>query len=615
MPQTTFGTTFTSGIQDIAAFLPILGTDQCKSHVGAALDRGYLYAAATPLSMFGCLGIVQASVGILLTSASSLTARMVRDAGFTLQGSTASLIERTPVGSPVKFAVETRFKELRAQYGLEDAELELEQSFKWNALLLITTFFFSFLGFTPYVPIIISDRSFSPVTVWIFPWLRIMGSAVCVIAAQFAIQCRIIIILRSTRQLSDKPSISDLEKSPRISRRAWKKDSDTLYLIISQLFLVLGIIATAVGYLGCFTLVQNTKSLNAILWLSLEATLCLLRVLIWGWNPHFDANTQVTVKISLSDAQPEPTTTQSYEDDIQRENQPFLVETDRSFLNRIALSVGPVERFNHPDQHVAIYYTLLHEDTDYTLLTTVLNLETRSIFVVETKRSILPDSSMNDPSPAYAASFVPSHSKGTIQVQCLKESFYIKDNTRSTGLEYIHQHSQLLISLICGVDRKDSLVVRWDFRSSFVELSQDAMLCNLALDMMVSKSHQDQEAIIMRDNQMRDYQNMLEIFRNQSLRISRGPRASFFKSQTASDPLGSIVATGDGSDWPCDLFSNRFTSDLHNQTLSNGRSALPPSHSLLVHPLQPPPPTSTLPSPSVPQAQAHPLVRPVGAFV
>ncbi|KAJ7914654.1 hypothetical protein B0H13DRAFT_2325104 [Mycena leptocephala] len=59
MARINDGASLVSGIQDISAFLPIIGTEQC--HVGEALEGGYLYAAAAPLSMFGSLGIVKAS--------------------------------------------------------------------------------------------------------------------------------------------------------------------------------------------------------------------------------------------------------------------------------------------------------------------------------------------------------------------------------------------------------------------------------------------------------------------------------------------------------------------------------------------------------------------------
>ncbi|KAJ7770625.1 hypothetical protein B0H16DRAFT_1365093, partial [Mycena metata] len=58
----------TSGIQDISALLPLLGTDQCEKHISGALDRGLSYVAATPLSIFGSLGIVKAGFTTLWAS-------------------------------------------------------------------------------------------------------------------------------------------------------------------------------------------------------------------------------------------------------------------------------------------------------------------------------------------------------------------------------------------------------------------------------------------------------------------------------------------------------------------------------------------------------------------
>ena len=49
---TSFRGTLTGGIQDISALLPLLGTEQCEDHVSSALTKGYIYAAATPISLF-----------------------------------------------------------------------------------------------------------------------------------------------------------------------------------------------------------------------------------------------------------------------------------------------------------------------------------------------------------------------------------------------------------------------------------------------------------------------------------------------------------------------------------------------------------------------------------
>ncbi|TEB18719.1 hypothetical protein FA13DRAFT_1648095, partial [Coprinellus micaceus] len=75
----------TGGIQDVAALLPLLGTDQCEMHVTSALQRGYLYAAAAPMSIFGSLGLVKAGVATLWASIDTLRfsgPASLRNAGF-----------------------------------------------------------------------------------------------------------------------------------------------------------------------------------------------------------------------------------------------------------------------------------------------------------------------------------------------------------------------------------------------------------------------------------------------------------------------------------------------------------------------------------------------------
>ena len=57
------GSTLTGGIQNVAAILPLLSTEQCSVQVSSALTRGYLYAAASPMSIFGSLGVVRVTAG------------------------------------------------------------------------------------------------------------------------------------------------------------------------------------------------------------------------------------------------------------------------------------------------------------------------------------------------------------------------------------------------------------------------------------------------------------------------------------------------------------------------------------------------------------------------
>ena len=89
------GTTITGEIQDIAAILPLLGTEQCSAQVSLALTRGYFYAAAAPMSIFGSLGVVIAGFKTLIACFSFGDiegAKILGNMGFEPQGENLSLI-------------------------------------------------------------------------------------------------------------------------------------------------------------------------------------------------------------------------------------------------------------------------------------------------------------------------------------------------------------------------------------------------------------------------------------------------------------------------------------------------------------------------------------------
>ncbi|KAJ7432862.1 hypothetical protein FB451DRAFT_1002096, partial [Mycena latifolia] len=121
------GTSLVSGIQDISAFLPIIGTDQCEKHVGKALDGGFLYAAATPLSMFGSLGIVKASTAILVASISPRFTQMLADSGFKLEGSVAGMIGTLPTDQEhgTQYIASQKFQDLLEGQHINKSQLLL----------------------------------------------------------------------------------------------------------------------------------------------------------------------------------------------------------------------------------------------------------------------------------------------------------------------------------------------------------------------------------------------------------------------------------------------------------------------------------------------------------
>ncbi|KAJ7105827.1 hypothetical protein C8R44DRAFT_554295, partial [Mycena epipterygia] len=90
-PATGLGPVVVNGIQDVSAFLPLLGTDQCERHVSQGLERGFWYVAGTPLSIFGSLGIIKAGLATLVISIDSdfrfcRGPRLLHNAGFSPTG-------------------------------------------------------------------------------------------------------------------------------------------------------------------------------------------------------------------------------------------------------------------------------------------------------------------------------------------------------------------------------------------------------------------------------------------------------------------------------------------------------------------------------------------------
>ncbi|KAJ7573328.1 hypothetical protein C8J56DRAFT_1034039 [Mycena floridula] len=131
------------------------------------------------------------------------------------------------------------------------------------------------------------------------------------------------------------------------------------------------------------------------------------------------------------------------------------------FLNHLTPYTGPLEQFNDLDHHVAIYYALVSRTettTSKILITTVVDLETQSTFVLE-HQSGSPDSKPI----VYPASFEVLKQTG-IPVVTFKVPERLNEQHRFTKkdlLHRIHQHSQKLMVYIAGGDRISHLDLSW----------------------------------------------------------------------------------------------------------------------------------------------------------
>ncbi|KAJ7473421.1 hypothetical protein FB451DRAFT_1249219 [Mycena latifolia] len=549
--QTSVGTSLVSGIQDISAFLPIIGTDQCEKHVGEALDGGFLYAAATPLSMFGSLGIVKASTAILVASISPRFAQMLADSGFKLEGSVAAMIGAPPSKRDVSkhrtsrtqnsetekdqnehispCTASQKFRDLLEEQHINKSQVRLKFDYKtWNWQLCISTALLACLSISPYVRIIMSDHSSKGFPTWVPPLLRIVGSAVSVVVAQMIIQIRMQQILQSildptqasepnsgsktalhdpepgiaTASSSTTPRDSSLQTVPAPPRKQpsepWSSTNEKtagiipqlpniipsrLHLAFLQVLLFLGIGSTAVGYLGCFTVVQNSHAGDTYIWLGIEIALALLRIYIWGINPSWDEQTGLRLELELPDnSEKAPTITMGQDfrgrvlPEKYMEPGPFVVVTDSHFLEYISPYTGPVERFSDADHHVAIRYALVgsrgsdESPEAKVLLTTVLDLESRNTFLF-VHHCTLRGSSTNI-SAIYSATFKIAQDTGIMTTKCETPLSRTHGFRKTARFAAINKHSQEIADRIGGIGRVISLHVSWGLESPRPELDK-----------------------------------------------------------------------------------------------------------------------------------------------
>ncbi|KAK1215101.1 hypothetical protein PQX77_022297 [Marasmius sp. AFHP31] len=217
-----FGDTLSGGIQEVSALLPLLGTEQCERHVGTALEKGYLFAAATPLSIFGSLGIVKTAFATLLATTTKpfYGGWWLSDAGFGTTGSVSSMI--TLVKDTKQYGAEVQLQRLLKEQHIDDLELvqgiewfgwrrnkstESDGSdqnstggtssvasspfpnLSWNVSLILSSTVLSLVGITPYLYLI--HNHWGRALLWLFPILRSFGSLLCVVSVQLALQIRI----------------------------------------------------------------------------------------------------------------------------------------------------------------------------------------------------------------------------------------------------------------------------------------------------------------------------------------------------------------------------------------------------------------------------------------
>src|SRR3984893_3652218 len=206
----SFGATITGGVQNIAGLLPLLGTQQCEEHIGSALTKGYLYAAATPMSIFGSLGVARAGFKTLIACTSGRTwsgAKILANMGFEPKGINLSLVMIDTDDKDGRHLAETRLDELLKELHIDKSRLTVSHKCtRWNVTMILLTALLSSLSIIPYIHINVEGSNLTHFSQWTFPILRALGGFLTASMMQIVIERR---ISRLTASHLSKSYISD----------------------------------------------------------------------------------------------------------------------------------------------------------------------------------------------------------------------------------------------------------------------------------------------------------------------------------------------------------------------------------------------------------------------
>ena len=357
------GSTLTGGIQNIAAILPLLGTEQCSDQVSSALTRGYLYAAATPMSIFGSIGVVSAGFKTLVACFSLGNiegAKILGNMGFEPQGENLSLImvEAGKGKNAGRYIIETRIDEMIKELNIDRNRVTgvFHKSTSWNVKMVATTALLCVFSIAPYIYLNLGANSLDKSTTWVFPVLRSTGGFITVTLIQLLIQRRITTL--SDQYLVNRYQLrnTDVEAAvePGDTKKHHMDHARTCQWLLLCLLLI-GILASVVGYVGCFSVVQNsTSTFGPVSWLCLEAGLSVMRLGIWAWNPTGDDAPPLEITLKLDEHNPLPTCNRYNDEILQYKVLPLTRAQD--FLKIITSFAGLIEPFSNPD--LSLYYTM-----------------------------------------------------------------------------------------------------------------------------------------------------------------------------------------------------------------------------------------------------------------
>ena len=377
------GSILTGGIQNVAAIIPLLGTEQCSDQVSSALTRGYLYAASSPMSIFGSLGVVSAGFKTLFACFSFGDiegAKILGNMGFEPQGENLSLI-MVEAGKACKgrntgrYIIETRMDELIKELNIDKNRIigVSHKSAAWNAKMMATTALLCAFSIFPYIYLYQGPNTgnVKESTTWIFPVLRATGGFITATLIQLLVQRRITTLSNQYLDKRDRDQLHNPDVEAAVEPHDGKKHEMDATTCLLLWLLLIGLVTSIMGYVGCFSIVQSsTSTIGPVSWFCSEAGLSAMRLGIWAWNPPGDNAPPLEIILELDKYEHKPfPTEESVPADIDsennygdRDNEPENTEKHNLGERTLYITV-----FDHKERTTRVYTRDNEEDTFYAI--------------------------------------------------------------------------------------------------------------------------------------------------------------------------------------------------------------------------------------------------------
>ncbi|KAJ2955900.1 hypothetical protein NQZ79_g8185 [Umbelopsis isabellina] len=241
-----YGSVLTSGIQDISAVAALLGTEACAQHVADGLVDGYLYPAASGLSMFGSLGLVKAAASYIISS------DWLKNMGMEPIGTLHRAVGWTGPSTLERKLISDEAAEKRMRFRIVSVNYELLSNWLTSHAIACSLGLLGYAGFI--LPTVQQPRSIYV----IFPAIRVLSS------------CLISLLLPWME-------LQIIAETNRMAKQ------------VMRVVLAVACAGVAVGYVGSYVFIQQFSTPAVLyVWLACEVVLMLTRMALWGWNPKWD---------------------------------------------------------------------------------------------------------------------------------------------------------------------------------------------------------------------------------------------------------------------------------------------------------------------------------------